>query len=46
MTFTKDEIARGKYLVTGATGRTGSIVVRKLREAGASVRALVHSDEP
>ena len=46
MTFTKDEIARGKYLVTGATGRTGSIVVRKLREAGASVRALVHSTNP
>ncbi|MDA1096021.1 MAG: SDR family oxidoreductase [Chloroflexi bacterium] len=41
-----DDIAQGKYLVTGATGRTGSHVVRKLVEAGAQVRALVHSTPP
>ena len=46
MTFTQAEIAQGNYLVTGATGRTGSIVVRKLRHAGASVRALIHSTNP
>ncbi len=46
MSFTKDDIAQGTYLVTGATGRTGSIVVQKLRAAGATVRALVHSTNP
>ena len=46
MPFTQQEVAQGNYLVTGATGRTGSIVVRKLREAGANVRALVHSTIP
>ena len=37
------DIAQGRYLVTGATGRTGSHVVRKLVQTGAQVRALVHS---
>ncbi len=37
---------RERYLVTGATGRTGSHVVRKLVQAGAQVRALVHSTSP
>ena len=46
MPFTQQEIAQGNYLVTGATGRTGNIVARKLREAGANVRALVHSTIP
>ena len=46
MSFTQADIRQGKYLVTGATGRTGRIVVRKLQEAGASVRALVHSTNP
>ncbi len=46
MGFTQEEIAQGNYLVTGATGRTGSIVVRKLRDAGATVRALVHTTRP
>ena len=46
MPFTPQDIAQGNYLVTGATGRTGSIVVQKLRDAGASVRALVHSTIP
>ena len=33
------------YLVTGATGTTGSELVRLLAEAGAPVRALVRSPE-
>ena len=44
--MTTADIAEGKYLVTGATGRTGSHVVRKLVNAGAQVRALVHSTAP
>ena len=44
--MTTIDIAQGKYLVTGATGRTGSHVVRKLVNAGAQVRALVHSTAP
>ena len=39
-------IREGTYLVTGATGRTGSQIVRKLVQAGARVRALVHSTQP
>lgn len=31
-----------RYLVTGATGKTGANVVKLLREQGAQVRALVH----
>ncbi len=46
MPITQQEIAKGNYLVTGATGRTGRIVVQKLREAGAQVRALVHTTGP
>ncbi|MYD36445.1 MAG: NAD(P)H-binding protein [Dehalococcoidia bacterium] len=46
MPFTQQDIAQGNYLVTGATGRTGRIVVEKLRDAGANVRALVHSTAP
>src|SRR6185369_13755445 len=33
---------RPKFLVTGATGRTGSAVVSLLLKAGYPVRALVH----
>lgn len=46
MPFTQQDIAQGNYLVTGASGRTGSIVVQKLRDAGANVRALIHSTIP
>lgn len=46
MPFTQQDVAQGNYLVTGATGRTGSIVVQKLRKAGANVRALIHSTIP
>ncbi len=46
MPFTQQDIAQGTYLVTGATGRTGSIVVQKLRDAGANVRAMIHSTIP
>jgi uncharacterized protein YbjT (DUF2867 family) len=31
-----------KYLVTGATGKTGGHAVQELLKQGASVRALVH----
>ncbi len=31
-----------RYLVTGATGKTGAHAVKLLREQGAQVRALVH----
>jgi NAD(P)H dehydrogenase (quinone) len=34
-----------KFLVTGATGRTGGHTVRQLRERGAPVRALVHRED-
>jgi NAD(P)H dehydrogenase (quinone) len=34
-----------KYLVTGATGKTGAYVTRQLRERGAQVRALVHRED-
>ena len=46
MTTETTDIAQGKYLVAGATGRSGSHVVRKLVRAGAQVRALVHSTAP
>ena len=39
-------IHEGTYLVTGATGRTGSQVIQKLVQAGARVRALIHSTQP
>ena len=39
-------VHEGTYLVTGATGRTGSQVIRKLVQAGAHVRALIHSTQP
>lgn len=34
-----------KFLVTGATGKTGGYVVRQLRERGAQVRAMVHRED-
>ena len=34
-----------RYLVTGATGKTGAHAVKLLREQGAQVRALVHRHE-
>jgi NAD(P)H dehydrogenase (quinone) len=34
-----------KFLVTGATGKTGAYVVRQLRERGVPVRALVHRND-
>src|SRR5689334_16509049 len=34
-----------KVLVTGATGRTGSVVVSQLLHAGYPVRALVHRND-
>jgi NAD(P)H dehydrogenase (quinone) len=33
------------YLVTGATGPTGSFAAQELRKGGAPVRALVHKDD-
>jgi NAD(P)H dehydrogenase (quinone) len=36
---------RPKILVTGATGRTGAVVVSQLLEAGYPVRALVHRED-
>jgi NAD(P)H dehydrogenase (quinone) len=33
------------FLITGATGKTGTRAVRLLREKGVSVRALVHADD-
>ena len=39
-------IQEGTYLVTGASGRTGSQVVLKLVDAGARVRAPVHNSQP
>jgi NAD(P)H dehydrogenase (quinone) len=34
-----------KFLVTGATGKTGAYVVRQLLERGEQVRALVHRED-
>ena len=34
-----------KFLVTGATGKTGASVVRRLCERGEQVRALVHRQD-
>src|SRR5215467_15002526 len=34
-----------KIIVTGATGKTGSVVVRELLKAGYPVRALVHKED-
>jgi uncharacterized protein YbjT (DUF2867 family) len=34
-----------RILVTGATGRTGSVVVAELRKAGYPVRAMVHRED-
>jgi NAD(P)H dehydrogenase (quinone) len=34
-----------KFLVTGATGKTGAYVVRQLCERGEQVRALVHHED-
>src|SRR3954471_16836882 len=33
------------FLVTGAAGSTGRYVVRYLRDAGCSVRAMVHAED-
>lgn len=37
-------MAKDRILVTGATGKTGKKAVENLRQAGASVRALVHKE--
>ena len=42
----EENLATGRYLVTGATGRTGRRAVRRLAEAGAAVRALLHATPP
>ena len=34
-----------RIIVTGATGKTGSLVVAELRKAGYPVRALVHRED-
>src|SRR6516225_9841633 len=34
-----------RIIVTGATGKTGSVVVRELLKAGYAVRALVHRED-
>ena len=34
-----------RILVTGATGKTGSVVVAELLKAGYPVRALVHQED-
>src|SRR5260370_21429937 len=34
-----------RIIVTGATGKTGSVVVSELRKAGYPVRALVHRED-
>ena len=34
-----------KFLVTGATGETGSYTVRRLLEKGHAVRAMVHKED-
>ncbi len=39
-------MANRKYLVTGATGATGSAVVKLLLDKKKEVRALVHSEDP
>jgi uncharacterized protein YbjT (DUF2867 family) len=38
-------MVKPKILITGATGRTGSVVVSLLREEGWPVRALVHAND-
>ena len=38
-------MTKPRIIVTGATGKTGSIVVAELRKAGYPVRALVHRDD-
>ena len=40
------DLANGRYLITGATGRTGRRAVRRLVEAGATVRTLLHTTPP
>jgi NAD(P)H dehydrogenase (quinone) len=35
-----------RIIVTGPTGKTGSVVVTELLKAGYPVRALVHREEP
>src|ERR1700752_1467080 len=35
-----------KILVTGATGKTGSVAVTELLKAGYPVRAMVHREDP
>ena len=34
-----------RILVTGATGKTGSVVVAELLKAGYAVRAMVHRED-
>src|ERR1700733_3532325 len=36
---------KSRILVTGATGKTGSVVVAELLKAGYPVRALVHRED-
>ena len=38
-------MARKKFVVTGATGHTGSCTVERLLERGHAVRALAHRED-
>src|ERR1700680_3293071 len=38
-------MSKPRILVTGATGKTGSVVVAELLQAGYPVRALVHRED-
>ena len=38
-------MAQKKFVVTGATGHTGSCTVERLLERGHAVRALAHRDD-
>ncbi len=43
---TTGDLTTGRYLITGATGRTGKHAVSRLAETGATVRALLHTTPP
>ena len=38
-------MSKPRIIVTGATGKTGSVVVGELLKAGYPVRALVHKED-